>query len=385
MRKPNLVIATDTWYPRKDGIVRFLNELLPSLVKDFNVIVLAPNYDSSHVLHKKHKFLLVKLPLSWYGVAGHRSIKLNAENRAAIEEQVKNADVVWAQGQAAIGRYALRYSKKHHKPALVYIHQMDWELLPRAMGVPGILRWFISPWLRRMTIEKTNQFNLTMFPHFGLAEIFEERGFQGRWEIVQLGVNFHHFRPAKDKQQAKEAIGYSHKEKIICYLGRISTEKNLDTLSKAYIKLRDKLTNARLLIIGGGSERKVAELQQINGVKVTGFVSDVVPYLQAADVFVMPSLTETTSLATLEAMACGLPVIVTKVGFMKEYIKKDYNGMFFPRNNVTNLSLKIMHLLMDKRKRAELGENARETVIRDFAWEKTYKKIKRILLKAAGF
>ena len=262
---------------------------------------------------------------------------------------------------------------------------MDWELLPRAMGVPGILRWFISPWLRRMTIEKTNQFNLTMFPHFGLAEIFEERGFQGRWEIVQLGVNFHHFRPAKDKQQAKEAIGYSHKEKIICYLGRISTEKNLDTLSKAYIKLKDKLTNARLLIIGGGSKRKVAELQQISGVKVTGFVSDVVPYLQAADVFVMPSLTETTSLATLEAMACGLPVIVTKVGFMKEYIKKDYNGMFFPRNNVTNLSLKITHLLMDKRKRAELGENARETVIRDFAWEKTYKKIKRILLKAAGF
>ncbi len=383
MRKPNLVIATDTWYPKKDGVVKFLNELLPKLVADFNVTLIAPNYDSDYILHKKHRFFLIKLPVSpWLKVSGYHSIRLTENNKTEIKKAVGGADVVWVQDLAPIGKYALQFSRELGKPALTFIHQINWEQLPRIL--PGIFRWFTVPLIRRLTIKRLNRFNLTMFPHLGLAEIFEERGFQGRWEIVQLGVNFHHFRPPRDKQQAKEAIGYSHKEKIICYLGRISTEKSLDTLSKAYVKLKDKLTNARLLIIGGGSEKKVAELQQINGVKVTGFVSDVVPYLQAADVFVMPSLTETTSLATLEAMACGLPVIVTKVGFMKEYIKKDYNGMFFPRNNVTNLSLKIMHLLMDKRKRAELGENARETVIRDFAWEKTYKKIRRILLKAAG-
>ena len=45
----------------------------------------------------------------------------------------------------------------------------------------------------------------------------------------------------------------------------------------------------------------------------------------------MPSLTETTSLATLEAMSCGLPVIASKVGFIKDYIAKGHNGIFFPK------------------------------------------------------
>jgi L-malate glycosyltransferase len=99
------------------------------------------------------------------------------------------------------------------------------------------------------------------------------------------------------------------------------------------------------------------------------------------DIFVMPSLTETTSLATLEAMSCGLPVIATKVGFIKNYLVKDHNGLFFPRNKSTVLALKLQKLIDNKELREKLGKNARKTIAYSFSWERSINKIKRILLK----
>ncbi|MEK6900693.1 MAG: glycosyltransferase family 4 protein, partial [Nanoarchaeota archaeon] len=92
--------------------------------------------------------------------------------------------------------------------------------------------------------------------------------------------------------------------------------------------------------------------------------------------------TETTSLATLEAMSSGLPVITTRVGFIKSYVSKNHNGIFFPRNNSTMLSVKIAKLLKDKELRDRLGQNARKTVAYGFSWERSINRIRRILLKS---
>ena len=97
------------------------------------------------------------------------------------------------------------------------------------------------------------------------------------------------------------------------------------------------------------------------------------------DVYVLPSLTETTSLSTLEAMACGCAVIATPVGYVKEYIKEKYNGMLFPFKNSLVLSLKLGILLENEKLREKLAVNGRKTVERLFKWEKTAQNIKKIL------
>ena len=132
---------------------------------------------------------------------------------------------------------------------------------------------------------------------------------------------------------------------------------------------------------GDGPEKQTRELKQLKNCKVTGFVYNVQDNLKAMDVFVMPSLTETTSLATLEAMSTGLPVIATRVGFIKSYIIKNHNGLFFPRNSAGMLSVKISKLLKDREYRERLGQNARKTVAYGFSWERSINRIKRILLK----
>ena len=149
---------------------------------------------------------------------------------------------------------------------------------------------------------------------------------------------------------------------------------------KAFKKLPNQ-SNLQLLMVGDGNPELVKKLKEMRNCKVTGFVNNVQEYLKAMDVFVMPSLTETTSLATLEAMSCGLPVIATKVGFIKSYLVKDHNGLFFPRNSSTMLAIKIEKLMKNPELMKTLGHNARKMVAYSFSWERSVNKMKRILLE----
>jgi glycosyltransferase involved in cell wall biosynthesis len=150
-------------------------------------------------------------------------------------------------------------------------------------------------------------------------------------------------------------------------------------LYRAFNKLYKENSNVRLLIVGGGIEEQEEMLKSKPGIIFTGSKDDVVPYYQAMDIYVLPSLIETTSLTTMEAMSCGLPVLSTKVGFVKDYIKHNTNGMFFPKRNSYILRKKIENLIENRKLREDLGKNARETIKEKFRWMITVQKIKKIL------
>ena len=108
------------------------------------------------------------------------------------------------------------------------------------------------------------------------------------------------------------------------------------------------------------------------------FTNNIVPYLQAMDIYVLPSLTETTSISTLEAMSCGLPVIVTPVGSLPGYIQNNYNGIFFPKRDPYRLEKKLSRLINNPGLRKTIGDNARKTVKEKFSWENTFKEMKKV-------
>ena len=118
-----------------------------------------------------------------------------------------------------------------------------------------------------------------------------------------------------------------------------------------------------------------------NNIIMVGEKDNVVPYLQAMDIYVLPSLTETTSLSTLEAMACGLPVVVTPLPALKKYIIDKENGFFFPKENWLVLRKKLETLLKKPHLRFSVGQQARKTVIKEYSWDLTVKKIKNVLVR----
>ena len=141
--------------------------------------------------------------------------------------------------------------------------------------------------------------------------------------------------------------------------------------------------NIVLLIVGSGLKETEESLLQQKKIILTGSKNNVVPYLQAMDIYVLPSLTETTSISTLEAMSCGLAVVVTPVGYVKYYIKEGRNGMFFPKRNSGILARKINTLLKSEKLRQRLGAAARKTVIKQFNWNKTARGIEKALNETA--
>jgi len=185
--------------------------------------------------------------------------------------------------------------------------------------------------------------------------------------IVKIpnGVDLTTYRVNDKRHCWREKIGVQN-EKLILYTGRLSAEKGVDVLIAAYAAL-DRSLPTKLYILGDGPE--TARLKQLikhyhleDRVMMRPAVDDVTGYLFSADIFVMPSHFEGLSNSVLEAMACGIPVIATRVTGNKELITDGINGLLVEPRNSAQLTEALLHLIKNPDKGSELGRRAHELV-----------------------
>ena len=136
--------------------------------------------------------------------------------------------------------------------------------------------------------------------------------------------------------------------------------------------LKEDGVTAHLTIIGDGPDRdKLQNLARDAGVNDSisfcGAVEDIIPYLQKSALFVLPSLSEGLSNVLLEAMACGLPIVATRVGGNIDLIRDGENGILVETENSNQLSEAMKKLLQDKALAKKLGSEARKTVEQRFS------------------
>lgn len=371
--KPKLLIVADTYYPKVDGTLKFIEEFLKRSQDSFDTSLLVPYYG----IKKGKNVTYLDVSRIWK-ISGYSNLKLTFKNFRKLKKAIQEADLVFIQGPALISYLSIYYAGRYGKKTIFYTHTLSWELFEKFF--PAVFKKLFYRFIKKLSIALYNRCDEILAPYHELKENLQKEGITTEIDTARLGVDIEIFTPPPDKRLSKSKLHISPEKKVIGYVGRISKEKNTHLLLEAFRKLEEQ-ENIMLLMVGDGTKKQVKEFKKIKNCKVTGFVPDVHEYLKAMDIFVMPSLTETTSLATLEAMACGLPVIATKVGYIKSYLVKNHNGLFFPRNSSSVLSLKMSQLLKDKKLREELGQNARKTVTYGFSWERSINKIKRLLLK----
>ena len=368
--KPKLLVVSDTYYPKVDGVLMFVEEFMKRSQNEFETSWLVPGYDRKSMFSQvKTIFLSMSKKFSAFT---YQPIEYSKENRRKIKKAVKNSSVVFIQVFGPIGILAFRYAKRMKKKIVVYVHNTPWEFLEKHYS----LRKITARMARRFFISMYNKADILLVPFHDMIDELKKEGIKSKMEVARLGVDIDRFSPPKDKDYYRRKLDLPVKTKIITYVGRVSNEKNTLILLDAFLRLKGEVF---LLIVGDGQKELVERFRKLKNCKVTGFVNNVQDHLKASDVFVMPSLTETTSLATLEAMATGLPVVATKVGFIKKYLIKNHNGVFFPRNSAAHLALKLEKVLQDREFAVKLGRNARKTVAYAFSWERSINKIKRIL------
>ncbi len=366
-----LLIISDNYAPRLDGIARFLLEIIPRLKDYFNITVLCPDFGNT-TNEIKH----IKIPLFKFLIADFKVAKLKLKT---IKNAVKDSDVVFVQTISVLGFYGIKYAKKFKKPIVIYKHSIEWELVPDAVNKPFLSR-FLYSFVRAFTKKLYNKCDIILTPSQSIAEKLSWHKLKSKKIVVPLGVDSKLFIASKNKSNSKESIGLNPKDLIIGYHGRLAYEKGIKTLIRVYRHLARKYKNIHLVLLGDGIDELKLFAKKRNVTVISGR-KNVVPYLQAMDIYCMPSLTETTCLSLIEAMSCELPVITTKTGLIPDYIINKENGIFINKKNTHSLSKAIKMLIDDTKFRQKIGKNARKTVKDYFEWDNTAKKIIDILNK----
>lgn len=185
---------------------------------------------------------------------------------------------------------------------------------------------------------------------------------------IPNGVDIERFRPlpAAERQALQARLGLAQGP-LVVFTGRLAVEKRLDLLLGVWPAVTAAHPDASLVLVGSGPEEAALRAAAGAGVVFAGRQDDVAPYLQAADIFVLPSAAEGLSVALLEAMAAGLAPIVTAVGGAADVIEHGRNGCLIPPDDPAALSAALMQWVSDTAGRQAMAEQARRRVTAEFA------------------
>ncbi|BCB28694.1 glycosyl transferase [Sulfurimicrobium lacus] len=197
---------------------------------------------------------------------------------------------------------------------------------------------------------------------------------------VPTGVDTAHFVPG-DKAAVRQQLGLPLDAPIVGIVATLRSWKGHRYLVEAFAALPD---TTRLLIVGDGPVKEallaqIAQLGIADRVVLPGNQRDVLPWLQAMDVFALPSYAnEGVPQAILQAMLCGLPIISTPVGSILEAVEHERTGLIVEPQNSAELQHAIQRLLGDADLRQKLGSAARERALARFGFEAMVERMEGI-------
>jgi glycosyltransferase involved in cell wall biosynthesis len=215
--------------------------------------------------------------------------------------------------------------------------------------------------------------------------------FSRKNEVIYNGVDTDQFRDRwipQDRARVRGALGFADDDYVIGISAVLRPEKNHMQLVDAVARLRSAGIPARALMIGDGEmrgavEARARELGVESNIVITGFQGDVRPFIVACDAMVLCSSTEAFSMAAIEAMALGRPVVHSDVGGASEMIFPGWNGFLFPAGDTTAFTDRLA-ILADCAVATRMGRNAREAMETLFSEKGMVDRYEQTLLDVCG-
>lgn len=213
-----------------------------------------------------------------------------------------------------------------------------------------------------------------------------------RPRLFRNGVDTGRYTPPlyHEKIAAKAAAGFEN-ETLFLAVGRLVPEKRMREFVELWAEIMSEereRPKIRLVIVGQGPEEKkikeaVLHLQVAQSVVLAGPKDDLLPYYRAADVFVLPSLTEGMSNSMLEAMACGVAIMASRVDGAKDAVTEGDNGCLFDPQNPAEIKQCLRRFISDRNLALRMGERARATAVERYSMVRVADEIVKIYEEAA--
>ncbi|MEO0061826.1 MAG: hypothetical protein RLZZ08_386 [Pseudomonadota bacterium] len=263
------------------------------------------------------------------------------------------------------GKSALALARRMNVPAVAAMHTR-FESYPRYYGL-GFIEGVVLARLRKFY----RACERIVAPCEAAAQTMEAQGMGQGIGVWSRGVDASIFTPARRDMAWRRSHGIGDKELVVAFLGRLVLEKGLGHFAQAIQRLRATGIPFRTLIIGDGPARDHFAAELGPDTVFVGFQhgEDLGRALASADVLLNPSVTEAFSNISLEAMACGLPVVAADAPGNNTIVKHGETGMTVPADDIDAYARALQQYLTNSALRAAHGQAAR---IRSglFTWDR---------------
>lgn len=290
--------------------------------------------------------------------------------------RIPEVDLIHSQSPFQVGMLA-RYQARKRKIPLVYsfhtlftryVHYA--RFIPEPLSKMGMVAYLRSFCRAAEVIISPSRFSKKVLRTWGISQ---------RIEVVPSGVSLNLADKAEIRNKLRESYNIPAESKVLLYVGRISEEKNISFLAKAFQKIKKKEKNIKLILVGGGPLAEKIRQQKDPDMIMAGEL----PYPEAlahyfmGDIFVFSSLTETQGLVLAEAKAAGLPVVALFAGALVGTIRSGFDGYLVNRN-MDVFCDHVLRLAKDDWLRIEMGKAAAEDAAERFSSRKVAKQVEAV-------
>jgi D-inositol-3-phosphate glycosyltransferase len=275
------------------------------------------------------------------------------------------------------GRLALLFSDRWGVPMVTMFHTLA-QLKNRVAESAAEREQAVRYEIERRTMAGSDR--VIAATEIDRAAIERHYGALAPISVIPGGVDLAAFRP-QPRLEARAALGLDADQQVLLFVGRIQRLKGLEILLRAFGQLRD--LPARVVVVGGNPStphetREITRLHNLsNKLGISERVSFVGPvpherlplYYAAADVTVMPSSYESFGLVAVESLACGTPVVATRVGGLSSIVRDGETGLLVPWRDASLFAERLRLVLTDHGLRGAMAARARGSVER-YGWDR---------------
>ncbi|WP_374409241.1 glycosyltransferase family 4 protein [Pelagerythrobacter sp.] len=288
-------------------------------------------------------------------------LALSRANRADLERFAPN--VVHTSSPDFVAQGALRWAHRRGIPVLASVHTR-FETYPRYYGL-GVIEPMLEAYIRNYY----RRCDALVAPSQSMIDTLRAQRMNDDISLWTRGVDRTVFASDKRDLAWRRARGIADDDAAVVFLGRLVMEKGLDVFSETIAELRQRNVPHKVLVIGDGPARGWFERALPGGI-FAGFQTgaDLGRALASGDVFFNPSITETFGNVTLEAMACGLPVVAAGATGSANLVQDGETGRLVPSGDAAAFADAIAPYCTDPGLRARHGA-AGEARSLDFDWD----------------
>jgi glycosyltransferase involved in cell wall biosynthesis len=273
-------------------------------------------------------------------------------------------EVIHIQMLMWIGQAAMKYGNKQGIPIVSTNHAMPENLMDNLRMLAPVSRpinYILTEYGRRFH----SRADCVTMPTQSAIDMFQKTDkMDVPLKAVSNGIDLGHFTADAPSDAIYEKFNLPKDVPIVSYVGRLDAEKHLSVLIKAFTSVRHEV-DAHMLIVGDGTDAgNLRELVRVAGltdhVTFTGRVSDedLVELHRVGTVFAMPSPAELQSIATLEAMASGQPIVAVDAGALGELCQDGRNGVLCEKDHDRDMAQGIISIITDPERRAAFSKES---------------------------